>query len=83
MFESVILPLAKFVLFLPSAEGPNPDETGEYLEGDLILTPDQLWNPQNGILNSFYRWPNNIVYYSIRSTFGEEIQFKLTIGRWK
>lgn len=50
---------------------PNPDEYGGFLEGDLVLTPDQMINPQNGILSSFYRWENNIVYYSIGSAFSK------------
>ena len=41
----------------------NPEELGEYFEGDIILTTGQ---EKNGLIDERYRWPNGIVPYEIR-----------------
>nr|CAD7264159.1 unnamed protein product [Timema shepardi] len=44
----------------------NPEELGEYLEGD-ILFPETL--TRNGLKAESSRWPKGIVYYTLSSYF--------------
>jgi len=51
----------------------NPEERGNYFEGDIVL-PD--WNPRsnginmrNGVLDLNRRWPGGVVPYEINGTF--------------
>lgn len=41
----------------------NPDERGNNFEADIKLHPDQLINPFNGILNTYWRWDNGVIPY--------------------
>lgn len=42
--------------------GMNPEELGEYLEGDIVLPPSTT---RNGILNASLRWEEGIVPFII------------------
>lgn len=43
----------------------NADEIGNNFEADIVLHPDQLINPYNGILNSYWRWENGVIPYEM------------------
>lgn len=51
----------------------NPEELGSYFEGDIIL---QL-NGKNGLVEEVFRWPNGVVPFEIKGTFGESLIYKL------
>lgn len=44
----------------------NPEETGNYLEGDILFP-----NPttRNGIIGQSYRWPNKVIPFQINGKF--------------
>ena len=41
----------------------NPEELGDYFEGDIVLAPGQ---EKNGMIDERYRWPNGVIPYEIR-----------------
>ncbi|XP_065335587.1 hatching enzyme 1.2-like [Cloeon dipterum] len=45
----------------------NPEELGSYFEGDMLMPLSA--QGRNGIINTFYRWPNAEVFYKIIGTF--------------
>lgn len=45
----------------------NPEELGSYLEGDILMPIGQA---RNGLSANAARWPNAIVPYEIRGSFG-------------
>lgn len=47
--------------------GVNPEEMGEYLEGDIIATGTK--NLKNGMLDANLKWKDGIVPYEIGSYF--------------
>ncbi|XP_071527690.1 zinc metalloproteinase nas-4-like [Panulirus ornatus] len=48
----------------------NPEELGEYFEGDIELPLPPL--NKNGLLNEKYRWSNGVVHYKFHSTFASD-----------
>ncbi|KAB0791561.1 hypothetical protein PPYR_03361 [Photinus pyralis] len=46
--------------------GVNPEETGEYFEGDILLPADYS---KNGLLNETYRWTGAVIPYEIVGLF--------------
>ncbi|XP_065336444.1 zinc metalloproteinase nas-13-like [Cloeon dipterum] len=49
--------------------GVNPEELGSYLEGDMLVPPST--QGRNGLINTYYRWPNAEVFYKFNGTFNE------------
>ncbi|MDK2413033.1 M12 family metallopeptidase, partial [Aphanizomenon sp. 202] len=47
----------------------NPEELGEFFEGDLILPLPP--RGKNGILDEQYRWDNGVVHYDFAASFTE------------
>ncbi|CAG9103828.1 unnamed protein product [Plutella xylostella] len=47
----------------------NPEETGEYLEGDILMPPGSL---RNGMRDQSYRWQDGIVPYVIEGSYSTE-----------
>lgn len=47
--------------------GMNPEEMGEYLEGDIIATGTK--NLKNGMLDANLKWKDGVVPYEIGSYF--------------
>jgi hypothetical protein len=50
--------------------GNNPEELGNYTQGDIIMPP-MYGTSRNGLINVSYRWPKGIVYYRIAGTFSK------------
>ncbi|KAH8278423.1 hypothetical protein KR018_003103 [Drosophila ironensis] len=50
------------------ADEVNPEELGNYLEGDMLVPQTDLIM-KNGLPTQSSRWPNGIVPYEIRGTF--------------
>jgi len=48
----------------------NPEELGNYLEGDIIITKDTL----NGVKNKKLRWPNGAIPYVIKGNFSKYLE---------
>uniref|UniRef100_A0A182JV62 Metalloendopeptidase n=1 Tax=Anopheles christyi TaxID=43041 RepID=A0A182JV62_9DIPT len=47
------------------------EEVGEYFEGDMMLSSEQTEAVKNGyatVIDKIYKWPSNIVYYTIDTT---------------
>ncbi|XP_018333708.1 zinc metalloproteinase nas-7-like [Agrilus planipennis] len=49
--------------------GINPEELGEYAEGD-ILFPDT--KTKNGLMAATYRWPDGVIPFEIRGSFTKQ-----------
>ncbi|GAB0091049.1 zinc metalloproteinase nas-13 [Sergentomyia squamirostris] len=49
--------------------GPNPDEIGEFFEGDIRFTDNQQIAPLTGILDQYWRWENAVIPYVIAADF--------------
>ncbi|EDV33639.1 uncharacterized protein Dana_GF13899 [Drosophila ananassae] len=53
----------------------DPEEAGGFVQGDMMLTPDQKNNlafgpkARNGVINPEKRWPQNLVVYRISDDF--------------
>lgn len=47
----------------------NPEEFGEYLEGDILMPVNQSDKARNGMMAQSYRWPNAVIPYEFRGTF--------------
>lgn len=52
----------------PNTSALNPEELGEYLEGDMLMPPDM---GRNGLIASSSRWPGGIVPFEISGYFGK------------
>ena len=49
----------------------NIDEQGHYLEGDMLLSEEQLMQAKSGLINENYRWQNKLVPYIMDSNFSK------------
>lgn len=51
-------------------------EYGNYVEGDMILTEEQmdtLYSPaRNGLISKSYHWPNKTVYYQLSEKHSQD-----------
>lgn len=51
----------------------NPEELSGQFEGDIILNKEQanfiFGDKRNGLIDTRYRWPNNIVPYKLSDVF--------------
>lgn len=54
-------------------DGVNPEELGEYQEGDILFLPSYA---RNGLSPESTRWPNGIIPFEIKGGFGMLIQSK-------
>lgn len=54
----------------PNTNDLNPEEMGEYLEGDILI-PHSLG--RNGLIATASHWPGAIVPFEIRGYFGETL----------
>lgn len=54
----------------PETEGANPEELGNYLEGDMLMPKVQ---GRNGLTATSARWPNAVVPFEIKGSFGRMI----------
>lgn len=52
----------------PDVDGANPEELGDYLEGDMMMPQDF---GRNGLIAASSHWPNGIVAYEIAGDFCE------------
>lgn len=52
----------------PNQSNLNPEELGNYLEGDILM---QKGMGRNGLTASSAKWPGGVVPYEIRGSFGE------------
>lgn len=57
----------------PHTSEMNPEEMGEYLEGDMLIRPDF---GRNGLIASSSHWPNGVVPFEISGYFGKQIKIK-------
>ena len=57
--------------WLHGKKSGNPEEQGEYFEGDIILVDKPVLS-RNGIDYTQYRWPGGVVYY----------EFAATVSKW-
>ena len=60
-------PIKNFGILSNSSE--NPEETGPYLEGDLLIPT----KGRNGMTSQSLRWKNRVVPYVIRGLYSEKI----------
>lgn len=56
----------------------NPDELGEFFEGDIMLPLPP--RGKNGLLDEQYRWTNGVVNYDFSSDFGKDVTFYILQG---
>lgn len=56
----------------PERDQLNPEELGEYLEGDMLMPPDLA---RNGLVSTSSHWPGGVVPYEITGSFGENSSF--------
>lgn len=54
----------------PSESNANPEELGNYLEGDMLM-PRAM--SRNGLTASTAKWPGGVVPYEIRGSFGKHL----------
>ncbi|XP_075984058.1 hatching enzyme 1.2-like [Anticarsia gemmatalis] len=47
----------------------NPEEVGEYAEGDILMPPQK---GRNGVKEETFRWPKGIIPYTIEPQFNQE-----------
>ena len=52
----------------------NPEELGEYLEGDMLI-PKKSKLGKSGIILEAYHWPNGVVPFVINGNFSKSITF--------
>jgi hypothetical protein len=52
------------------------EQSGKF-QGDIMLTEEQM---RNGLINTYYRWPNRVVPYVIDSIFSKYCSTILQIG---
>lgn len=74
---------------LESNSDVNPEELSGQFEGDIVLNYEQ-WNAFNfgnnefssrtGLINTKYRWPDNVVPYELSNSFGN-IKFRRKFNR--
>lgn len=67
---------ANVAAYNPQETGSNPEELGNYLEGDMLMTKGL---GRNGLTASSAKWPGGVVPYEIRGSFGESsyLNFKV------
>lgn len=53
----------------PDKDDINPEELGSYLEGDMLI-PGGMG--RNGLTAVSSRWPNAVIPFEIRGSFGKE-----------
>lgn len=51
----------------PNTDARNPEEIGEYLEGDILIPPSLA---RNGLIAMTSHWPSAIVPFEISGYFG-------------
>lgn len=49
----------------------NPEEVGEYLEGDILVPRDS--KVRNGIVGEYTRWPKGVIPFDIKGRFSKFI----------
>lgn len=49
----------------------NPEEMGNYLDGDIMVTENTA---QNGAKDPNLRWPNGVIPYKINGNFSKYLQ---------
>lgn len=54
----------------PTRDQMNPEELGEYLEGDMLMTPDFA---RNGLIATSSHWPGAVVPFEITGYFSKSI----------
>lgn len=52
----------------PTRDQMNPEELGEYLEGDMLMTPDFA---RNGLIATSSHWPSGVVPFEITGYFSK------------
>jgi len=62
----------------------NIEELSEQFEGDILLTPEQedilSGKSRTGLIDTRYRWPDNVVYYSLSTVFDQEHADHIVLG---
>lgn len=53
----------------PEESEANPEELGNYLEGDMLMPASMA---RNGLAAASAKWPGGIVPYEIRGSFGKQ-----------
>lgn len=56
----------------PNTDTRNPEEIGDYLEGDILIPPSQA---RNGLIAITSHWPSAIVPFEISGYFGMYFHF--------
>lgn len=52
----------------PNTSGLNPEELGEYLEGDMLMPPNLA---RNGLVATSSHWPGGVIPFEISGYFGK------------
>lgn len=61
------LPMAMELQSVEESEQVNPEETGDFFDGDMVLPP--VITMRNGLAMLTRRWPNGVVPYEIQDQF--------------
>lgn len=56
----------------PQTSDLNPEELGQYLEGDMLMPPNLA---RNGLIASSSHWPGGVVPFEISGYFGIHFSF--------
>lgn len=67
----------KVASYDPATSNLNPEELGEYLEGDMLMPPDLA---RNGLIATTSHWPGGIVPFEISGYFGMYFTFLCIFG---
>lgn len=60
----------------PKTSGLNPEELGEYLEGDMLMPPNLA---RNGLVATSSHWPGGVIPFEISGYFGKYLSFYLNV----
>lgn len=84
-FEWKALVTGRRVAQWKPTDAVNPEELGEYYQGDILLTPEQM--ARNGLIDERYRWPNGQVAYDFSgvspSSLTVDIRLAMDDYEWK
>lgn len=51
------------------SDNTNPEELGNYMEGDILFPRNRSTNSRNGLVGQSYRWSNGVIPYEIQGNF--------------
>ncbi|XP_055679023.1 seminal metalloprotease 1-like [Lutzomyia longipalpis] len=74
IFSTITVVLTTPLFKEASYYGDHAEEQGDFFEGDMILSDEQLFNivSKNVLKDEKFRWPDNTLIYSLSDDFSDE-----------